>query len=414
MKRLVCLLSIITSLNNVNAQNLVNNSGFETFTSCPTGITQINLATGWWRLGGHGGNPDYFNVCATVPNIDIPSNSFGNQPPFAGNAYAGFLLFYGALANYREYLETQLTSPMIAGQTYNIELKVSLADNSLFSSPSFQFYFTPAVYVCSPFTSSAITAISGIAASSTTNANSKTTWQTVTTSYTALGGEQYMTMGNFRNDASTLRDSIAGTWLYNSAYYYIDEVSVAPIIPLPVELLEFNVLCKENGTEIDWTTASETNNAYFTLEASEDGITYEYITRIDGSGSSNEITQYHYTDKIRNMKGVYYRLSQTDFDGASTEFSPKYADCDKLMLETCSNIKTNSESIMIELLAVESEIIDIVLFNQQGVEVNNTKYILEQGANSVSINVESLVNGVYYINIVGSDRNCVQKALINH
>lgn len=77
----------------------------------------------------------------------------------------------------------------------------------------------------------------------------------------------------------------------------------------------------DNSIEITWVTEAEKDNDYFTLERSFDGVNWEVITEIDGAGNSDKELIYSYTD-TDNVKGktVYYRLSQTDFDGSSHRF----------------------------------------------------------------------------------------------
>lgn len=86
--------------------------------------------------------------------------------------------------------------------------------------------------------------------------------------------------------------------------------------PLPIDLLYFNA--RPNGKVVDltWATASEKNNDYFTVERSRDGVRFDPVLQVSGAGTSTERLQYFDTD-IRPLPGVsYYRLRQTDFDGA--------------------------------------------------------------------------------------------------
>jgi hypothetical protein len=90
------------------------------------------------------------------------------------------------------------------------------------------------------------------------------------------------------------------------------------LVTLPVELLSFNAI--KNGDKVDafWTTVSELNNDYFTLERSKDGVSFETVVTIDGAGNSNYILNYTETD-FSPYDGIsYYRLKQTDFNGSSS------------------------------------------------------------------------------------------------
>lgn len=89
--------------------------------------------------------------------------------------------------------------------------------------------------------------------------------------------------------------------------------------PLPVELINFEGKEKGNALELNWSTASERENDYFTLEHSLDGTQFETIQTIKGGGTTSTQTDYKATD-FQAENGVnYYRLSQTDYNG-NTEY----------------------------------------------------------------------------------------------
>ena len=88
--------------------------------------------------------------------------------------------------------------------------------------------------------------------------------------------------------------------------------------PLPVRLIKFDAVAAEKTVSLSWTTASESNNDFFTVERSADGVNYEEISEIDGAGNSNVTINYSAID-FNPLPGIsYYRLKQTDFNG---EFS---------------------------------------------------------------------------------------------
>ena len=87
--------------------------------------------------------------------------------------------------------------------------------------------------------------------------------------------------------------------------------------PLPIELLSFTASARDNLDVVDlqWTTLSEINNAFFTIERSTDAFHFDPVFDIDGAGNSTQKINYVATDD-NPMNGIsYYRLKQTDFDG---------------------------------------------------------------------------------------------------
>lgn len=86
--------------------------------------------------------------------------------------------------------------------------------------------------------------------------------------------------------------------------------------PLPIELVSFNCSAlNKSSNKLTWVTASETNNEYFVVEYSENGIDFFPKEKIKAVGNSFITTNYSYVDNNPISEIVYYRLKQVDFDG---------------------------------------------------------------------------------------------------
>ena len=92
-------------------------------------------------------------------------------------------------------------------------------------------------------------------------------------------------------------------------------ISVRSGVVLPISLISFEGVKLNRENLISWKTASEMNNAYFTVERSVDGKYFETLIHANGAGISTEIKSYSFTDKNFQMGINYYRLRQTDFNG---------------------------------------------------------------------------------------------------
>jgi len=86
-----------------------------------------------------------------------------------------------------------------------------------------------------------------------------------------------------------------------------------PIV-LPITLTNFEAKCNDNAINLNWQTSSETNNDYFNLEKSKDGLSFEEIGKIKGAGNSISTLNYSFVDESP-LPNAYYRLKQTDFEG---------------------------------------------------------------------------------------------------
>ena len=89
---------------------------------------------------------------------------------------------------------------------------------------------------------------------------------------------------------------------------------------LPIDLLSFTAKYEQGAVKLNWSTASETNNDFFTVERSVDGIHFQTLSIIDAAGTSSSVLHYTCIDANPSAGTLYYRLKQTDFDGAERMF----------------------------------------------------------------------------------------------
>ncbi len=84
---------------------------------------------------------------------------------------------------------------------------------------------------------------------------------------------------------------------------------------LPVEFAETSLSRSANGVSVLWSTATEKDNDYFTIERSRDGLHFSAIGRAEGQGTTADKSYYEFLDE-EPLKGIsYYRIRQTDLDG---------------------------------------------------------------------------------------------------
>jgi hypothetical protein len=93
------------------------------------------------------------------------------------------------------------------------------------------------------------------------------------------------------------------------------------LLPLPIELLSFGASVVGEDVKLNWITTTEINNDYFNIERSENGLDFESIGEIAGSGNSNALINYEFYDDSPVFGTSYYRLKQTDFDGKFEYFN---------------------------------------------------------------------------------------------
>ena len=232
----IYLLAVLLSLGTIatKGQNLVLNPGFESYTgNC--NLAGYGSLTNWYNPSpppiDSCSSPDWYATCGGLPFNQAPNAYFGYQAPHGGNAYAAFILKDASTANYREYVEGKLSTPLTAGQTYCISFYVSLGNKAYLYCSNFGAYLSNTLTTfpwnnCSATAPLPFTPQINYTCTITDTAN----WVRVQGNYTAVGGEQYITIGNFFNDgATTSGTNNAGGFLTGPfAYYYVDDVSVLP------------------------------------------------------------------------------------------------------------------------------------------------------------------------------------------
>lgn len=115
-------------------------------------------------------------------------------------------------------------------------------------------------------------------------------------------------------------------WLFNLANYTWYSYQVFSV-PLPIVLTSFTAACNNGLVTFDWTTASETDNDYFTIERTIDGNNFEAVAVVDGAGTSSQANVYQHELTEPVDVACYYRLKQTDFNGDYSYSDNLFIDC---------------------------------------------------------------------------------------
>lgn len=113
--------------------------------------------------------------------------------------------------------------------------------------------------------------------------------------------------------------NICGTSVWNGGTTTTGPISYGTPTTLPIELISFTAMINnQNKVDIKWATATETNNDYYTIEKTKDGVNYEFVAQVDGAGNSTSVINYSSIDHSPFSGISYYRLKQTDYNGVFT------------------------------------------------------------------------------------------------
>ncbi|MBN2776083.1 MAG: T9SS type A sorting domain-containing protein [Bacteroidales bacterium] len=168
---------------------------------------------------------------------------------------------------------------------------------------------------------------------------------------------------------------------------------------LPIELAFFNAECYNNQILVNWQTLTETNNDFFTLQASYETDNFETIAIIDGAGNSNTVK--NYSMEIENSGiPVFLRLKQTDYDLNETYSNVVSLHCDKIVsdcnVEVCPNPADEYVQIMFDKsFETESQVFVYDIF---GKELFNSKLMI--GESQIRLDLSDFASGIYFGKII--------------
>lgn len=179
---------------------------------------------------------------------------------------------------------------------------------------------------------------------------------------------------------------------------YLDNVYFWSTSVLATNLNQFTVSKKENSTLLNWSTLSETNNAGFGVERSNDAKNWEQIQFVKGNGTTTVNSNYTITDKNPTKGTNYYRLKMIDNNGKFTYSSVQsvyFSEKGTVGFSFYPNPSKNNINVALE--TITNKVASLDLTDNLG-RVVKTIAISNQNSNSnISINTANMNKGVYFL-----------------
>ena len=180
------------------------------------------------------------------------------------------------------------------------------------------------------------------------------------------------------------------------------------VVGLPVSLISFSAKTNPDNKSVfvNWTTASEKNNAYFLVERSENGTDFTVLTKIMGNGTTNDLKEYSYIDNNPISGKNYYRLTQVDFDGETDNSQIVIA---YLLSELEVSVKSSlfTDYFEIEIFSTEASA-HVELIDVKGKSVFNSSVV----TNSTIQLGAGLAKGIYVVKISTEGGRSVSKKVV--
>ena len=229
----ISLLIVLKSLESP-AQNLVPNYSFDTVTSCPgyANSCNISLAVPWKNAINGFGESQVAHACAPEQYCSVPNGSASNIPyfqyPHTGPGYGGARCYDSGIQNNRQYLCVPLKNLLINNMTYYVEFYTNLANYCPYATNNVSVLFTN----FRPLATGVLGLIDqtpSIIGYGNPIISDTLNWIKIGGIFHANGGESWLSLGNFSDDAHTDTISAPGGYQYYPTAYLFDDISVIPL-----------------------------------------------------------------------------------------------------------------------------------------------------------------------------------------
>jgi hypothetical protein len=213
----------------------------------------------------------------------------------------------------------------------------------------------------------------------------------------AIAGQTYL-IGMDGNAGSNCHFSISGT----------------NILPLPIELSKFSVQLNGNFVDANWTTASEKNNDFFTLERSSDALNFEPIAVVKGAGTSSQQHSYFVQDKAPLTGVSYYRLKQTDYNKQST-----YSAIHTMSIKENNTFdftlypkpSFENEEMRLRFQGEQNEILQVLITDISGKILSDKEFKLNANVMEVELK-HNFRPGIYFIKVLNKRGDVVNQKFV--
>ncbi|WP_165699283.1 T9SS type A sorting domain-containing protein [Hymenobacter jejuensis] len=177
---------------------------------------------------------------------------------------------------------------------------------------------------------------------------------------------------------------------------------------LPVELVGFTAKAKGNEVALNWSTASEKNNAKFVVERSANAADFEAVLEVAGRGNSQNTSVYAATDQHPLAGTSYYRLRQVDRDGAATYSS--VVSVNAAGKATALRLYPNpaTDHLTLDLRNVPAERCAVQVLSLTG-RVLQTAQVA--GGSTPELSLSNLPSGTYLLRVRGSSFTLAQRVV---
>jgi len=187
-------------------------------------------------------------------------------------------------------------------------------------------------------------------------------------------------------------------------------VEVVSCVKTAIELISFDGEVQESGNRLFWSTASEIDNDYFTLERSFDGVNFSEIATQDGKERSNVRVDYTEMDYTAPAGISYYRLLVTDLDGL-TEVASRVIALERTTGEFLVNEAPvpSSELINVTFDIENTNFATVRIIDVAGKLIEERTVETETGLNNLTLDIRAYAAGTYFLTVTRADETATTR-----
>lgn len=170
---------------------------------------------------------------------------------------------------------------------------------------------------------------------------------------------------------------------------------------LPIGLTDFTAVQQDHSIIINWTTETELNNEYFTVEKSLDANHFEAIALVKGSGTSSSSLTYHAADAFPFTGLNYYRLKQTDYNGSFSYSNIISCVASGLGMMKVLSVNPNPVTTFIDITTdiSDDEELNVELLTVNGRLVLRNVYFVKKDIQHLYVDLADVLEGIYFLRV---------------
>jgi archaellin len=184
---------------------------------------------------------------------------------------------------------------------------------------------------------------------------------------------------------------------------------------VPVELTSFTANINLNQVELNWSTATETNNYGFEVERRSESDSYKKVGFTKGNGTTTKVMNYNFVDKNVTNGKYFYRLKQIDLDGTVSYSNEINAEVEPPKVFALEHNYPNpfNPSTAIKYSIAKDGMVNISIYNTLGEKIGTiVNESLKAGNYEVQFDARQFASGIYFYKMESGDFVSVKKMML--